>query len=106
MGRSTCPRVPSLSEQLPEVALLRSIPDIGDTLAPIIFGEIGDVDRFMNAKQLVAFSGIDPSVRQSGNFVGTKNKVTKRGRHFCGMRSILPLLRLFVRNLKDNRLTR
>lgn len=36
----------------------------------------------MNAKQLVAFSGIDPSVKQSGNFIGTKNKVTKRGSPF------------------------
>lgn len=71
-----------LSEQLPEVALLKSIPGIGNALAPIILGEIGDIDRFMNAKQLVAFSGIDPSVKQSGNFVGTKNKVTKRGSPF------------------------
>lgn len=68
-----------LSEQIPGVALLKSIPGVGETLAPIILGEIGNIDRFMSAKQLVAFSGIDPSVKQSGNFVGTKNKVTKRG---------------------------
>lgn len=74
-------QIKALSEQLPEVALLRSIPGIGDTLAPIILGEIGDMKRFVN-KQLVAFSGIDPSVKQSGNFVGTKNKVTKRGSPF------------------------
>lgn len=75
-------QIKALSEQLPEVALLRSIPGIGDTLAPIILGEIGDIERFIKAKQLVAFSGIDPSVKQSGNFIGTKNKVTKRGSPF------------------------
>lgn len=75
-------QIKALSEQLPAVALLKSIPGIGDTLAPIILGEIGDIERFSNAKQLVAFSGIDPSVKQSGNFVGTKNKVTKRGSPF------------------------
>lgn len=71
-----------LCEQLPKVALLKSIPGIGDALAPIVLGEIGDIDQFMNAKQLVAFSGIDPSVKQSGNLVGIKNKVTKRGPPF------------------------
>ncbi len=75
-------QIKALSEQLPAVTLLKSIPGIGDTLAPIILGEIGDIERFANAKQLVAFSGIDPSVKQSGNFIGTKNKVTKRGSPF------------------------
>jgi transposase len=70
------------TEQLPEIALLKSIPGIGETLAPLIVGEIGDIMRFTNAKQLVAYCGIDPSVRQSGNFVGTRNKVTKRGSPF------------------------
>ena len=37
-------QIKALSEQLPEVALLRSIPGIGDTLAPIILGEIGDIE--------------------------------------------------------------
>jgi len=75
-------QIGELSSQLPEVALLTSIPGIGDTLAPLLLGEIGDIERFINAKQLVAFSGIDPAVRQSGNYVGTKNKVTKRGSPF------------------------
>ncbi|CVK21933.1 IS110 family transposase [Sporomusa sphaeroides] len=70
------------TEQLPEIALLKSIPGIGGTLAPLIVGEIGDIMRFTNAKQLVAYCGIDPTVRQSGNFVGTRNKVTKRGSPF------------------------
>ena len=75
-------QIKELSDQLPEVALLESIPGIGTTLAPLLLGEIGEIERFTNAKQLVAFSGIDPSVRQSGNYVGTKNKVTKRGSPF------------------------
>ncbi|SMC41352.1 IS110 family transposase [Sporomusa malonica] len=70
------------AEQLPEIALLKSIPGIGETLAPLIVGEVGDIMRFTNAKQLVAYCGIDPSVRQSGKFVGTRNKVTKRGSPF------------------------
>ncbi|WP_175490695.1 transposase [Pelosinus propionicus] len=75
-------QIKELSSKVPEVALLNSIPGIGDTLAPLLLGEIGDIERCVNAKQLVAFSGIGPSVRQSGNYVGTKNKVTKRGSPF------------------------
>ncbi len=59
--------------------LLKTIPGIGENLAPIIAAEIGDIKRFKNAKQLKAYCGIDPSVRQSGNFTGTKNRLTKRG---------------------------
>ncbi|EGO61776.1 IS110 family transposase, partial [Acetonema longum] len=71
-----------VSDTLPDIHLLLSIPGIGRTLAAIILGEIGDIGRFSRAKQLVAFSGIDPAVKQSGKFVGTRNKVTKRGSPF------------------------
>jgi len=56
-----------------------TIPGVGEVTAPIIFSEIGDITRFSAPEKLVAFAGIDPSVRQSGNFVGTKNKMSKRG---------------------------
>ncbi|HDI3056366.1 transposase [Clostridium botulinum] len=35
---------------------------------------MGDIARFKNASKLVAFAGIDPTVKQSGQFIGTKNK--------------------------------
>ncbi len=71
--------IEALAIDIPEIPLLQSIPGIGQKLAPIIAAEIGDINRFKNSKQLVAYCGIDPSVRQSGDFVGTKNKFTKRG---------------------------
>ncbi len=61
------------------VKLLESIPGIGAKLAATIAAEIGDINRFKNVKQLVAYCGVDPSVKQSGNFTGTKNNFTKRG---------------------------
>lgn len=75
-------QIDALDKQVPELALLKSIPGIGVSLAPLILGEIGDISRFIRAKQLVAYCGMDPSVRQSGNYVGTKNRVTKRGSPF------------------------
>lgn len=64
---------------IPSIELLKSIPAIGEKVAPIIAAEIGDISRFSNAKQLIAYCGVDPSVKQSGNFIGSKNKFTKRG---------------------------
>lgn len=67
-----------LSTEIPEVELLESIPGIGIKLATTNATEIGDINRFKTSKQLVARCSIGPSVKQRGNFTGTKNKFTKR----------------------------
>lgn len=59
--------------------VLETIPGIGTTLAAAIIGEIGDINRFPNAKALVAYAGLDASVKASGQFEGTKNRISKRG---------------------------
>jgi len=58
---------------------LTTIDGIGNTLGAAIFAEIGDISRFESPKKLVAFAGIDPTVKQSGNFTGTHNSMSKRG---------------------------
>ena len=58
---------------------LTSIPGIGDTLAPVILSEIGDISKFDSPKKLVAFAGIDPSANQSGNSLSSDEKTSKRG---------------------------
>lgn len=58
---------------------LTSIPGIGITLAAIIVSEIGDISRFKDAPSLVAFAGIDPTVKQSGTYNCNNNKMSKRG---------------------------
>lgn len=52
---------------------------VGKVLGGVILGEIGDISRFSEPKKLVAFVGVDTSVHQSGEFVGTQNKISKRG---------------------------
>lgn len=56
-----------------------SIPGIGTWLGAIIVSEIGDITRFDSATKLLAYAGLDPSVRQSGNFTATNTKISKRG---------------------------
>ena len=77
--------------------LIQTIPEIGATLAATIMAEIGEIARFDDARKLVAFAGVDPSVHQSGHFTATVNRITKRGssrlRHalfvaaMCGLRA-------------------
>lgn len=58
---------------------LISMPGMGPITAATILGEIGDHSWFKNARQLVAFSGVDPTVKQSGTFNATRMRMSKRG---------------------------
>lgn len=57
---------------------ITTIPGIGDTLGAIILSEIGDIHRFNAPNKLVAFAGLDVRVTQSGEFTGTRQKISKR----------------------------
>lgn len=69
------------------VELLTSIPGVGRYSAIVILAEIGDFSRFSKPKQLSAFAGMGPAVKQSGKSLCTHNKLTKRGSPY--LRSIL-----------------
>ena len=58
---------------------LHTIPGIGMIAAATILAEIGDINRFKSSSALVAFAGIDPTVRQSGEFSSPHNHMSKRG---------------------------
>lgn len=60
-------------------SVITTITGISSTLGSVIVGEIGDIHRFESAPKLVAYAGLDASVKQSGNFVATQNKISKRG---------------------------
>lgn len=67
-----------LSRERQEYVVLRSIPGIGDSTACRLIGEIGDIRRFKNAKQLNAYAGIDIMRYQSGN-THYQDRINKRG---------------------------
>jgi len=58
---------------------LTTIKGIGPVLAATLLAEIGDVHRFPSLGSLVAYSGIDPSVFESGEFTGRRQHMSKRG---------------------------
>jgi transposase len=64
----------------PEIyQLLISLVGIGPSIAVSLAAEIGDITRFPGPKQLVAYAGLDPRVRQSGTVLHRNTKLTKRG---------------------------
>lgn len=72
-------RMKELAKSLPEYSTVRSMGGVGDILAPKLIAEIGDVRRMHSAKALIAFAGIDPPPHESGQFIGTKRQITKKG---------------------------
>ena len=71
-----------LAKSLPEFSIIRQMPCIGDTLAPRIIAEIGDIRRFKNKHSLIAYAGIDAPPYQSGAFNATERHISKRGNSY------------------------
>lgn len=62
-----------------DIEILKSIKGIGDKNAVNFLIEMGgDISNFENHRKLIAMSGLDPAVYQSGQYVG-KGRISKRG---------------------------
>lgn len=71
-----------LAKSLPEYSVVKSFACVGDTLAPRIIAEIGDIRRFKSKHSLIAFAGIDAPPYQSGTFNATERHISKRGNSY------------------------
>jgi len=61
-----------------DLMILESIKGVGPKTAVPFLAEMGEVKNFASYKKLIAFAGLDPSVHQSGKFMGA-SKISKRG---------------------------
>ena len=68
---------------------INSIYGIGEFTTSIIIAELGDINRFNNIKELTAYCGLDPSIKQSGKSVNVHGPISKSGNKY--MRKILYL---------------
>ena len=62
-----------------QIRLIESFKGAGFLSAVSLMAEIGDFSAFRSPKQLFAYFGLDPAVKQSGKFEGTKVGISKRG---------------------------
>ena len=58
--------------------LLSSIPGIGNNTAATLLAFLHPLDRFHSVKQVVAYAGLNPRIRQSGQWAG-KTPIAKAG---------------------------
>lgn len=96
----------------PIVARLMTVPGIDVAVAMSIVAAVGDFARFDKPNKLVAYLGLNPRVRQSGNGPAVHGRITKAGRSqargmsveaaFSAARAPGPL-RAFYRRIKDRR---
>ncbi len=74
--KETDKEIKELMDERPSSLL--TIPNISYRLVSVILAEYGDIRKFDNPGQMLAFAGLEPSVNQSGNF-NAKGKMVKRG---------------------------
>jgi transposase len=63
---------------LEETQLLMTIPGVSFYSSLLITAEIGEIDRFDRAEEVVSYAGLDPVVRESGDS-RTEGGISKRG---------------------------
>ena len=62
----------------PVVDALRALRGVNTTIAATLVAEIGDINRFSNPRQLMAWLGLVPSEHSSGNSV-RRGRITRTG---------------------------
>jgi transposase len=93
-----------------DLKIITSIHGINTKTAAPFLAEMGDHRNYKTYKNFIAFSGLDPSVHESGTFIGM-SKLSKRGnRHlrriiylmtFCAIRIKGPFKSYFVRRRNE-----
>ena len=66
---------------------INSIFGIGEFTTSIIISELGNINRFNNIKELTAYCGLDPSIKQSGRSIDIHGPISKSGNKY--LRKIL-----------------
>lgn len=75
-------KLEEMGEKSPEVKQLKSIPGIGTKLSSRLIGEIGNIDRFKNERQLAIYCGVaciddDSGKKKTTKVVYKANKICK-----------------------------
>ena len=63
----------------PDARRLMTVPGVNVICAATFLAAIGDVRRFRGSRQLVAYLGLDPRMRQSGTEPVRSGRISKRG---------------------------
>ena len=73
-------------------AILESIPGVGERTIAVLLAFYANLDRFSNARQAVAFAGLDPRQHESGSSVKGKPRLSKIGHAFLRKTLYMPAM--------------
>jgi transposase len=73
-------------------ALLDSVPGLGERTIAVLLSFYANLDRFSNARQAVAFAGLDPRQHESGSSVKGKPRMSKIGHAFLRKALYMPAM--------------
>jgi transposase len=63
----------------PEIRRLMTVPRVNLICAASFIAAVGDPSRFLTSRKLVAYLGLDPKVKQSGEAPARSGRISKRG---------------------------
>ena len=78
-----------------------NIEGIGELTTALIIGELKDINRFDNIKQLTAYCGLDPTIRQSGTSLNYGGHISKTGNSYI-RRILFNAVQNIIRNCSRN----
>ena len=62
-----------------EIRRLMTVPGVNLICAATFIAAVGNPNRFLSSRRLVAYLGLDPKVKQSGDTPARSGRITKRG---------------------------
>ena len=63
----------------PEIRRLMTVPGVNLVCAATFIAAVGNADRFLTSRRLVAYLRLDPKVKQSGEAPARSGRISKRG---------------------------
>jgi transposase len=96
-------KIEKVAASIDELDVLMTAPGIAAYSGLMVHGEVGEVDRFDRANEVVSYAGLDPVVRESGDS-RTEGGISKQGNGY--LRWILvQCANTAVHNVKDSYLS-
>ena len=90
--------ISSCEELSKQYELLLSLPGVGKQTALGILAELPNIDQFVNAKQLAAYVGLNPAIRESGSSVRGKGCISRTGSRHLRKLLYLPAMSALKHN--------
>lgn len=81
-----------------ESNILTSVPGVGKATAASFASEIGDANNFDNVNQVIAYTGLNPYVYQSGNYKAEETSISKKGSKYLRKALAIAVMGMHAQN--------